>query len=154
MTTNPRDAFTEGQWDVLTSAGAAIARSVAVVAGPASDSDDELDAYVRFLHEDDRPGGVLVTAIAEATRGRLAAGNRPSDSDPFMAGLAAARQAGAILSIVTTAADAAEVRGWYLRGGEVVAGASREGGVLGLGGARVGDAERQTLTQLEEALGG
>jgi hypothetical protein len=71
-----------------------------------------------------------------------------------MDGLEAARHAGAILEVAADPADAAAIRAWLLSAARAVAEASREGGVLGLGGEQVSTHERETIAAIADALGG
>jgi hypothetical protein len=49
--------------------------------------------------------------------------------------------------------DAAPYKEWLVEIANKVANAAKEGGFLGFGGERVSEGERQTLSQLSEALG-
>jgi hypothetical protein len=49
--------------------------------------------------------------------------------------------------------EADEIRGWLYQVGVDVAQAAKEGGVFGIGGTRVSDAEKQALADLAQTLG-
>lgn len=150
-----RDQFTAGQWRSLVDAAPAIARAVAATAGSARQSVGELGAFVKLVDRtaSDDPGGLL-GAIVSDLHGRLAGGmpaGRPVD--PFMNGIEAARLAGAIISIEADPADGERVRAWFLSVAQVVAEATREGGVVGIGGEQVSQHEREAIAAIRDALG-
>ncbi|WP_067047028.1 hypothetical protein [Methanofollis ethanolicus] len=62
------------------------------------------------------------------------------------------RGIGPILAARTTPGEAAGFRKWLLGIGHAVAEASREGGFLGIGGARVSEKEKAALRELAEVL--
>ena len=70
-----------------------------------------------------------------------------------MAGIEAARRAGAILDVQADPSEAARVRAWYLSVAQRVAEVSREGGVLGIGGEKVSNFEREAIKAIADALG-
>jgi hypothetical protein len=150
-----RDAFTADQWSSLIDAAPAIARAVAVTVGSASQTVGELGAFVKLVDRtaSDDPGGLL-GAIVSDLHGRLA-GGMPAERpvDPFMNGIEAARIAGAILSIEADPADGDRVRAWFLSVAQVVAEATWEGGVLGIGGEHVSQQEREAIAAIRDALG-
>ena len=150
-----RDAFTADQWMSLVDAGPAIARAIAATAGSASQTVGELGEFVRLVDRtaSDDPGGLL-GAIVSDLHGRLAGGlpaERPSD--PLISGIEAARIAGAILSTDADPAEAERVRAWFLSVAQVVAQATREGGVCGIGGEQVSHHERDAIAAIRDALG-
>ena len=62
------------------------------------------------------------------------------------------RQAGAVVD-VKAPADAAAFKGWLRQISQHVAEAATEGGLLGIGGVPVSDAEKATLKEISSALG-
>jgi hypothetical protein len=62
------------------------------------------------------------------------------------------REVGALIS-TKAPEDAAAFKGWLRRISQEVAEASKEGGFLGIGGERVSEAEKATLTEIASALG-
>ncbi len=68
--------------------------------------------------------------------------------------LATCRRAAAMLAERCPAGDRAAYADWLLSIADRVCSASRSGGVLGIGGARVSDAERRFQDDLGRALGG
>jgi ParB-like chromosome segregation protein Spo0J len=150
-----RRAFTTEQWQALVDAPPAIARAVASVAGSPGQAETELGAFLELVDQaaSDAAGGLL-GAIVSDVHGRLAGGLPPEPrEDAFMDGLEAARRAGAILSVQADPADAARVRAWLLSVAQVVAAATREGAVLGIGGEQVSHREEQTIAAIRDALG-
>ena len=61
------------------------------------------------------------------------------------------QQAGAVVD-AKAAGDAAAFKGWLRQISQHVAEAAPEGGLLGIGGVQVSDAEKATLTQISNAL--
>jgi hypothetical protein len=150
-----RDAFTADQWRSLVDAAPAIARAIAATVGSASQTVGELGAFVRLVDRtaSDDPGGLL-GAIVSDLHGRLAGGipaERPVDH--FMNGIEAARIAGAILSVEAAPVEGERVCAWFLSVAQVVAEATREGGVLGIGGEQVSQHERLAIAAIRDALG-
>ncbi len=150
-----RQAFTQEQWLALVEAAPAIARAVASTAGSAGQSETELGAFIQLVEQAaaDAPTGLLGAVVGD-TYGRLAGGlPAPDGSDLYMAGIEAARRAGAILDVQADPSEAARVRAWYLSVAQKVAEASREGGVLGIGGEKVSNFEREAIKAIADALG-
>jgi hypothetical protein len=147
--------LTPGNWAVLVDAAPAIARAVAASAGGESKSVAELGAFVQFVSEgaDESGRDNLVDQLVADVRGRLASGVEPVSGDAFTDGLELARRAGAILAVELEPAEATSVRAWYLAGARRVAGAAREGGVLGIGSTELSSWERETLKAIADALG-
>lgn len=151
-----RTDFTTAQWAALIEAGPAIALAVASAAGSAGQSETELAAFIELVGRttaEAAPEESLLGRVVADIQGRLAAGWRPTGTEPYMDGLEAARKAGAILGVAADPADAAAIRGWLLTAARTVAEATREGGVLGVGGAQVSVHERETIQAIADALG-
>jgi hypothetical protein len=70
-----------------------------------------------------------------------------------MSGIEAARIAGAILSTEADPADAERVGLWLLSVAQVVAEATPEGGLIGIGGDQVSQHEREAIAVIRDALG-
>jgi hypothetical protein len=151
------EPFTEQQWQELTDAPPAIARGVAWISGPPSESEAELGAFVKFVEDsyERLPQGseTLLGKLVTAVHGQLEGGlNEPAD-DAMIEGLQVARKASALLELYPDAAQAREVRQWLLEVGRRVAAAKREGGLFGIGGEQVSSPEQDTLMYLADALG-
>ena len=142
-----RDAFTSEQWLALVDAPPAIARAVASVAGSSGQTETELGAFLELVDQaaSDAAGGLLGAIVQERLTTQIA--------DALMDGLEAARRAGAILSVQADPAEAARVRAWLLSVAQVVAAATREGGIMGIGGEQVSEREEQTIAAIRDALG-
>jgi hypothetical protein len=152
------EPYSEQQWHDLTSAPPAIARAVAVVSGSAGQSEVELDAFLSLLQESATSRGgeadpSLLTRLVSDVQGQLAGGVDLPDTDAMTDGLQAARRAGALLEIYPDVAQAREVRLWLLDVARRVAEATRDGGVLGIGGQQISNAESDTLLAITDALG-
>ena len=150
-----RQAFTQEQWLALVEAAPAIARAVASTAGSAGQSESELGAFIQLVEQAaaDAPIGLLGAVVGD-TYGRLAGGlPAPDRSDLYMAGIEAARRAGAILDVQADPSEAARVRAWYLSVAQRVAEVSRDGSVLGIGGEKVSNFEREAIKAIADALG-
>jgi hypothetical protein len=151
------EPYTEQQWLELTEAGPAIARGMAWISGPPSESEAELDAFVKFVEDSyvHLPAGneSLLTRLVKAVHGQLAAGVDMPAGDAMTDGLQAARKASALLELFPDAAQAREAREWLLDIGRRVAEARKEGGMFGIGGEQVSAPETDTLMYLADALG-
>jgi len=148
--------FTENQWQRLVEAGPQIARAVAASSGKQSQSETELNAFLRLVDAtaDESESAGLLGKLAAATRDKVASGmltENPDDAIPD--GIQAAREAGAILSVVADEQEARAIRQWLLQVAYTVASAAREGGVLGIGGKNVSDVERETMAEIADGLG-
>jgi hypothetical protein len=151
------EPFTEQQWQELTDAPPAIARGVAWISGAPSESEAELDAFVKFVEDsyERLPQGSesLLGKLVTAVHGQLEGGlGEPSD-DAMIDGLQAARKASALLELYPDVGQAREVRQWLLDTGRRVAAAKKEGGILGIGGEQLSSPEKDTLMYLADALG-
>jgi hypothetical protein len=150
------DQLSDAQWQQLLAAPPAIARAVSAVSGPAGRTEVELEAFIglvdRTAHEES--GDELLAELAARLHGNLSAGTvaTPGD-DPVAEGIHTARQAGAVLAVLPDESAARAVRLWLLRVANTVAAASREGGVLGVGGEDVSQPERDTVNAIADALG-
>ncbi|TME84659.1 MAG: hypothetical protein E6I45_00875 [Chloroflexi bacterium] len=150
-----RESFSQEQWLALVDAGPAIARAIASTAGSSGQTETELGAFVQIVEQAaaDAPAGLLGDIVAD-TYGRLAGGLPDArGSDPYMGGIEAARKAGAILDVQPDPAEAQRARAWYLSIAQRVAEATREGGVLGIGGEQVSQFEREAIKAIADALG-
>jgi hypothetical protein len=149
-----RDPFTPVQWAAVVDAAPAIARAVAAAAGKPADTVRELGAFETSLASATSFGNELLGELIDAVRDRLATGAVVGPPDrAVMDGIEAARKAGAILAALAAPDDAAAVRTWLVGLARTVGSAAREGGLLGIGGALVSDAEEQLILELSEALG-
>jgi hypothetical protein len=150
------EEFSDHQWQRLAEAGPQIALAVAASAGSAKQSVAELDAFLRYVDEtaDDSDGHGIVARLAADTRSKVASGMLiGSTEDAIPDGIHAAREAGAILGVHGDEEVARALRQWLLRIADTVAHASREGGVLGIGGQEVSTLERETMASIADGLG-
>ncbi len=151
------EPYTEQQWLELTDAAPAIARAVASVSGSGAQSEVELDAFLTLLHEtgdaQNDAGSNLLGRLVSDVKGRLAGGISMPETDAMTDGLQAARKAGALLEIYPDAAQARAVRLWLLDVARRVAQSARDGGVFGIGGQEISNAESDTLLSIGDALG-
>ncbi|MEZ4655934.1 MAG: hypothetical protein R2911_00005 [Caldilineaceae bacterium] len=86
---------------------------------------------------------------AAQARPEFAAHNIESIKAEALADINAAAE---LLQQKATAAESAEIRHWLYSVAVAAAEAAKEGGFLGIGGARVSDAEKAVLAQLAQAL--
>ena len=150
------ESFSENQWQRLVDAGPQIALAVAAASGSPAGSEVELEAFLRLLDQtaDESDGGGSLGRLAVDARAKVAAGMLRGDPEVAMAdGIQAAREAGAILAVHADEHEARVVRQWLLQVAHTVAGAAREGGLLGLGGEQVSKVERETMEEIADALG-
>ncbi|MEX2546607.1 MAG: hypothetical protein WD830_02315 [Chloroflexota bacterium] len=148
--------FSDHQWQRLVEAGPQIALAVAASSGSRGQSEAELDAFLRLVDEsaDEAEEAGLLGRLAADTRSKLAAGMLRGDSeDAIPTGIHAAREAGAILAVQADEHEARVLRQWLLQVAHTVAGAARDGGVLGLGGQDVSKVERETMAEIADGLG-
>ena len=87
--------------------------------------------------------------ISEHVRKLFVAGNAPETKAKTIEAL---REVSSLLD-AKAPRDAVAFKSWLLRIGEKVAEASKRGGLLGFGGARVSDAQKATLAEISNALG-
>jgi hypothetical protein len=123
----------------------AFSSSVALVQGTKSESD-----LIRSLCAREE-----LSAGQQTLRASLPQGQGLEDAKQKLSALAVekARAAMEILRRKGDAQDAEAYRGFVKGIGERVAQSAKEGGVLGFGGERVSEAERQMLASLDGALG-
>lgn len=151
-----REPFTDDQWQQLQEAGPAIARAVASAAGSTGQTEAELEAFLRLVErtQTDSTDSELLDRLVSEVHTLLAAGALAQPAEDVIAeGIHAARRAGALLAVLANEGDARAVRLWLLDVGRTVAGAAREGGILGLGGEDVSGPERETIAAISDALG-
>lgn len=148
--------FSEHQWQRLVEAGPQIALAVAASSGSSAQSVAELDAFLRLVDEtaDEAQEAGLLGRLAADTRAKLAAGMlRGNTDDAIPDGIHAAREAGAILAVQADEHESRVLRQWLLQVAHTVAGAARDGGVLGIGGQDVSQVERETMAEIADGLG-
>jgi hypothetical protein len=148
--------FTDHQWQRLAEAGPQIALAVAASSGSPKQSVAELDAFLRLVDEtaDESEAAGLLGSLAAATRDKVAAGMLTGDTgDAIPDGIQAAREAGAILAVQADEQEARSLRQWLLTVAHTVASATRDGGVMGIGGQDVSKIEGETLAEIADGLG-
>jgi hypothetical protein len=123
----------------------AFSSSVALVEGTRSDNE-----LIRSLSSREE-----ISASQQSLRANLPQGQGFADAKEKLSALAVekARAAMEILRRKGAESDAEAYRGFVKGVGERVAKSAKEGGVLGFGGERVSEAERQMLASLDGALG-
>jgi len=151
------EPYTEHQWQELTDAPAAIARGMAWISGPPSESEAELGTFVKFVEDSYErlplSSESLLAKLVKSVHGQLEGGVDQPAGDAMIDGLQAARKASALLELYPDVAQAREARQWLLDVGRRVAEAKKEGGILGIGGEQVSSPEKDTLMYLADALG-
>lgn len=151
-----RDSFTDQQWQQLIEAGPAIARAIAAASGSPAQTEAELEAFLRLLEQtrNDTDGQSLLGELTADVHLRLSAGTLALAVEDVVAdGIHAARQAGAVLSVAPDEQEARAVRYWLMEVARTVAGAARDGGILGIGGQDMSRPERDTMAAIGDALG-
>lgn len=151
-----RDTFTDQQWQQLVEAAPSIARAVSAASGSTAQSELELDAFLRLLEQtrNDTAGQGLLGTLTADLHARLSAGAMSLAMEDIVAdGIHAARQAGALLAVEPDEQEARSVRYWLLAVARTVAGAARDGGIMGLGGQEMSRSERDTIAAISDALG-
>jgi hypothetical protein len=151
-----RETYTDQQWQQLVDAAPSIARGVAASSGSAAQTELELEAFLRLLEQtrNETSGQGLLGSLAADVHARLSTGTLSLAAEDVVAdGIHAARQAGALLAVDPDEQEARAVRYWLMEVARTVAGATREGGILGLGGQDLSRAERDTMTAISEGLG-
>ena len=148
--------FSDHQWQRLVEAGPQIALAVAASSGSEGQSVAELDAFLRLVEEtaDESDGAALLGRLAADMRSKVAAGMlRGNTEDAIPDGIQAAREAGAILAVQADEQESRVLRQWLLQVAHTVAGAARDGGLLGIGGKDVSALERETMAGIANGLG-
>lgn len=148
--------FSDYNWQRLVEAGPQIALAMAASSGSGKQSVTELGAFLRLVDETADAGGGddLLGQLASDTRAKLAAGMLSGNADAIPVGIQAAREAGAILAVHSSEDEARILRQWLLQVAHTVAGAARDGGLLGIGGQDLTDRERGTMAEISDGLGG
>lgn len=151
-------AFPPGEWELITHLPARV-----IVAATSAEPDGPrrtvaeglagLDAIAAGRAFDSDLVRAVVSAIyAEADEDRPAAEEFTDRAAGLAEVLEACRRATAVLAARADPADSAAYRQWVQSVAARVCGASRSGGMLGLGGEQVSAAERRFLDDLAVAL--
>jgi hypothetical protein len=152
--------YTAEEWELLMKAPfmAGMAIVAASPSGPIGVV-KEMFAVGRVLVEgtEESSTNELISALVSDVK----AGHRPAASTESISSveeakdlaLKAYREVAALLARKAPAAEAEGFKRWLLTAAQRVAGASKEGGFLGLGGVRVSDAEQAALGEIAGALG-
>jgi hypothetical protein len=151
-----RDTFTDQQWQQLVEAAPSIARAVAAASGSGGQTELELDAFLRLLEQtrNDTAGQGLLGTLTADLHARLSAGAMSLAMEDVVAdGIHAARQAGALLAVEPDEQEARSVRYWLLEVARTVAGATRDGGIMGIGGQEMSRPERDAIAAISDGLG-
>jgi hypothetical protein len=151
-----RDSFTDQQWQQLVEAAPSIARAVAAASGSLAQTEFELEAFLRLLEQtrNETAGQGLLGSLTADIHARLSSGSLTLAADDVVAdGIHAARRAGALLAVEPEEHEARAVRYWLLEVARTVAGATRNGGIMGLGGQDMSRSERDTLAAISDGLG-
>ncbi|CAN5796829.1 hypothetical protein BH24CHL6_BH24CHL6_06650 [soil metagenome] len=151
-----RETFTDQQWQQLVDAAPSIARGVAAASGSPAQTELELEAFLRLLEQtrNETSGHGLLGSLVADVHARLSSGTLSLAAEDVVAdGIHAARQAGALLAVSPDEQEARAARYWLMEVARTVAGATRDGGLLGLGGRALSRAERDTLAAISEGLG-
>ena len=155
--------FTPDEWKVLLQG--VIAAGIAITAAEPSGlwgllKEGFAGGAVLAKAKTDPNTNALIKAVvndfgaAEGSAARDGLKNRFRQSKPAEmkeACIATLRQAAAIVD-TKAPRDAAAYKAWLQQISEHVAEASKEGGFLGIGGVKVSDAEKATLTEISSAL--
>lgn len=156
-----KDAFGAEDWQRLRTSPWVVALAI-VAADPSgvSGTSQELSALRRAVAETDARGSSneLIRAVADDVTADRASDSEPTEQGQGFAtvGDAALDHCRAVVAILDGVAEPAESEGfraWLLGLAEQVAAAAKEGGVLGIGGTLVSEAEERALDDLAEALG-
>ena len=148
--------FSDHNWQRLVEAAPQIALAMAASSGSGKQSVTELGAFLRLVDETADAGGGddVLGRLASDTRDKLAAGLLSGNIDDAIPdGIQAAREAGAILAVHSNEEEARILRQWLLQVAHTVAGAARDGGLLGIGGQDLSDRERDTMAEIADGLG-
>lgn len=155
-----RADFSAEEWELFMRAPFSVAYAV-ITASPSGllGTLQELAVIGAMLDDTKERGasellGAIVADLEQQT-------NRPEETRPEAeasaetraAALATCRAVAGLLTARATVAEHAEYNGWLLALGWRVARASREGGFLGRGGARISAEESAVLEQIGAALG-
>lgn len=157
--------FTSEEWSTLRDAPQVVALAVAVsgASGIVGTLKEAFSSSVALV-EGTKSESELIRSLC--SREEISAGQHDLRASlPQGAGLDDARQKLAALAVEKAraameilrrkgGADAEAYRGFVKGVGERVAQSAKEGGVLGFGGERVSEGERQMLASLDGALGG
>jgi hypothetical protein len=150
--------FSKEEWDVLVKspAMAALAVMAASPNGPIG-AVKEMFAMGKGLWAgaEGTTNALIGSLIADLKAGARPAmpPERPRDLAQAKAQAVAACREVAVLLDRKSPAEAEGFKRWLLRSAEGVAEAAKEGGVFGIGGVRVSEAEKTALAEVAQALG-
>jgi hypothetical protein len=150
MTT--KSEFNAEEWERIASAPA-IAGLIVIAAqrgGTIRESVAMAKVYVE-TREQHRGSGLLEEIASKAPQ--IDRGEFSSKEELDTKGLERIREAVALLEDRATPEEVEDYRRFALTAAERAAEADKSGGVLGIGGERVSDAEREALNRVAEALG-
>lgn len=155
-----KEKFTAEEWSALTQApfSAALAVVAASPSGPIG-ALKEMFAMGSAMQDAAGAGGSnpIVQAVIEELRSNPRAGqptSRPkSVEEAKQSGIDGCRRVTALLASKASPGDADGFKKWLCALSQKVALASNEGGVFGIGGVKVSEAEQAALKDIEKALG-
>ncbi|MFV9505313.1 MAG: hypothetical protein AB4911_12190 [Oscillochloridaceae bacterium umkhey_bin13] len=152
-----REQFSPEEWADLCAAPFAAAMYVATAEGHQIDYTQEMTAFLQALRLSRRDGGTLARAVRRelgTRRGnRLGTGPGAISRDDRAAMLALLHRAGTALNRAA-GDEAAPFGAWILDLAQQTAAASRTGGLLGLGGVAISQAEANALETIRHTLNG
>ncbi|HEX5732063.1 MAG TPA: hypothetical protein VF131_04430 [Blastocatellia bacterium] len=156
-----KESFSAEEWNTLVKApmmvsygvaGAAPSGGIGFVKEMKAVADAIFDAGEQYP-ESSLVGAVTRQIKANATDGSEGPEETLSAGEIKERALEVCRQVNLILQSKASAEEADSYRGWLMTVAQKVAEASKEGGFLGFGGARVSDSETAALSEIEAALG-
>jgi hypothetical protein len=155
-----KEAFTADEWSALTQAPfcAALAVVAASPSGPIG-ALKEMFAMGSAIQDAAAAGAdnPIVQAVIEELRANPRAGQpaaRPkSVEEAKQIGMDGCRRVAALLAAKASPGDAQGFKTWLSALSQKVAMAANEGGILGIGGVKVSEAEQAALKDIEKVLG-
>lgn len=156
-----KDNFTAEEWRALLRAPMLVSYAVAGAA-PSNEEGfiQEMSAVADAIYEGGQtaPAGSLVSAVvanlmANAEDDERGATEKISVTDVKARALGNCQEVAGVLQAKASAEDADAYKRWLLSVAQTVAGAAKEGGFLGFGGAQVSKTEVATINEIAAALG-
>ena len=155
-----KDDFTPAEWKTIVAAAPMVGLAVMCASpnGPWGMMKEVLSMGMAMAEMVQKgSSNPLIAALVDDLKARATKAEPPKGlTDPEQCREAALHHVRAVNDLVNrkvASAEADEFKQWLLTVGQRVAEASNEGGIFGIGGERVSDAEKNALRQIAFALG-
>lgn len=149
--------FTAEEWKLITSAPAAagLLVTMADMSGPVGIAKEAMSVGRAVLEATESAPGELLKALGSSVKaaGKLERPDVPTDRTHMKQALLDIVRNAAAAVAAKSAAEGDQFRAFLLEVARRAADASKEGGVLGIGGVRQSESEQAMLAELDRVLG-